>query len=102
MSFKWRSIHKQIQVLHKWLRAVPDLVERQRIAEQFKEAGEVQIEVLVALKDRQKLSALANRLDPHTVEYNKARLALSNSVRSSFRGRVAFREREDVLTLSRS
>ncbi|KAH7715078.1 SPE-39 protein [Aphelenchoides avenae] len=67
------------EVLHKWLRAVPDLVERQRIAEQFKEAGEVQIEALVALKDRQKLSALANRLDPHTVEYNKARLALSNS-----------------------
>lgn len=62
------------------MRAVSDLTDRQRIAEQFKDAAEVQIEALVALKDRQKLTALANRLDPHTVEYNKARLALSNSV----------------------
>lgn len=68
------------QILCKLLRAIPDVSERQRFANQFPEASEVMIECLVAQKDRIALSAFLAKLTPHTIEAYKALNALSNAV----------------------
>ena len=54
--------------------------ERLKVCEMTTEAREVQIETLIALKDRQKLNALIKKMIPHTVEHNKAHIALANTV----------------------
>ncbi|CAD5232297.1 unnamed protein product [Bursaphelenchus xylophilus] len=68
------------EILTKWLGAISDVNERLKVAEQFGEltAG-VQIEAINSLKDKQKLVNLMNKLNPKSVEYNKAQLILSNT-----------------------
>lgn len=41
---------------------------------------DIQIEAISAIKDKQKLVNLINKLNPRSVEYNKAQLILANSV----------------------
>uniref|UniRef100_A0A7E4UV39 Vps16_C domain-containing protein n=1 Tax=Panagrellus redivivus TaxID=6233 RepID=A0A7E4UV39_PANRE len=77
LIFKYGAPPKD--VLARWLRAVPDLEERLKICESMAEAREIQIETLIALKDRQKLTALISKMTPHTVEHNKAHIALANT-----------------------
>ncbi|MCP9257096.1 BMA-SPE-39 [Dirofilaria immitis] len=63
--FAWRHLFTIIssneqppkEILCKLLRAIPDLSERQRLANQFSEASEITIECLVAQKDRIALSS---------------------------------------------
>lgn len=51
------------------------------MAEQFGPlSADVQIEVIAGLKDRQKLVQLIGKLNPRSVEYNKAQLILANAV----------------------
>uniref|UniRef100_A0A8R1Y225 Vps16 C-terminal domain-containing protein n=1 Tax=Onchocerca volvulus TaxID=6282 RepID=A0A8R1Y225_ONCVO len=85
--FGWRHLFTIIssneqppkEILCKFLRAIPDLNERQRLANQFPEVSEVTIECLVAQKDRIALSAFLAKLTPHTVEAHKALNALNNA-----------------------
>ncbi|VDM92034.1 unnamed protein product, partial [Onchocerca ochengi] len=89
--FGWRHLFTIIssneqppkEILCKFLRAIPDLNERQRLANQFPEVSEVTIECLVAQKDRIALSAFLAKLTPHTVEAHKALNALNNAVYKS-------------------
>jgi hypothetical protein len=73
------------QVLGKFLRAVPDAGERLAFAEQY-DVADVVIDCLVAAKDRQRLSAYASRLTPHTNDAYRAQAALNNTVRISLLG----------------
>ncbi|EFO16596.2 hypothetical protein LOAG_11909 [Loa loa] len=84
--FAWRHLFTIIsrderppkEILCKLLRAVPDISERQCLANQFPEASEITIECLVAQKDRVALSAFLAKLTPHTIEAYKALNALNN------------------------
>ncbi|CAG9532506.1 unnamed protein product [Cercopithifilaria johnstoni] len=67
------------EILCKLLRAIPDVSERQCLANKFPQASEVTIECLVAQKDRIGLSAFLAKLTPHTAEAYKAVNALSNA-----------------------
>lgn len=86
--FAWRHLFTIIssdeqqppkEILCKFLRAIPDINERQYLANQFPEASEVIIECMVAQKDRIALNEFLARLTPHTVEFYKALNALNNA-----------------------
>uniref|UniRef100_A0A0R3S7C9 Vps16_C domain-containing protein n=1 Tax=Elaeophora elaphi TaxID=1147741 RepID=A0A0R3S7C9_9BILA len=86
--FAWRHLFTIIsrdeqppkEILCKLLRAIPDVSERQCIANQFPQASEVTIECMVEQKDRIALSAFLAKLTPHTTEAYKALSALNNAV----------------------
>ncbi|CAD5223721.1 unnamed protein product [Bursaphelenchus okinawaensis] len=68
------------EILSKWLNAVGDVDERLNISEQFGDlTAAVQIDAIISLKDKQKLVNLMNKLNPKSVEYNKAQLILANT-----------------------
>jgi uncharacterized protein YecA (UPF0149 family) len=82
MFFFLKGIFKKVfllQYLYRWIRSISDLEERLKVCEMTTEAREVQIETLIALKDRQKLTALIKRMTPHSIEHNKAHIALANT-----------------------
>lgn len=85
--FAWRHLFRLISAneeppkdtLCKFLRAVPDVAERQYLASQFSSTSEVVVECLVAQKDRIALSSFLAKLTPHTTEAYKAISALNNA-----------------------
>lgn len=68
-------------MLARWLKSVPDVEERFRIADQFGDkARDVQLEAIITLKDKRKLVSIMNKLTTGSVNYLRAQALLSNSV----------------------